>query len=275
MLNSSLDHPDDDLINFSSAEQQLSEPMSSTLVIRAEDPIMRRALAEDHQNNRPEEANHSLNLEDASNHDDDLIPSTDPCYKNLNLRNRSVELLRLVTARTILGFVLSLLEGEEILVSDPNDPESLNRSTLPATTRQSIIHSVERNQDSFARHSRSETQIIIGQCLFKTRAKIIDDFEQNHHRLTTEDEEDERLGLIEEGLKESNVSRLVEEELLQIISKDFTNYSYEPKPNDRSCSLLDPSSLSINLIDVSNLVSFSGKVFYWNKFFDLILPPRV
>lgn len=193
---------------------------------------------------------------------DDLIPQSDPCYLNLKLRNRSVDLLQLVTARTILRFVLSLMEDEELtLFSQKNTPN-----------RDSVIQSVQKNQECLARHSRSETQLIIGQYLLSTREEIFQNFDKSLQPNGLDDDndlEDNSIQSLETELNERNVSDIVEEKLSNLISHEFKTYSYV-KDLDRDHASSMTKFNSIDLVKISKLMNFYGQVFYWNKFFDLI-----
>ncbi|OAV97302.1 hypothetical protein PTTG_05887 [Puccinia triticina 1-1 BBBD Race 1] len=239
--------------------------LTSSLALAAADPV---GL----ESSRPPQTNPVLKESTTS---DDLIPAGDPCHHNLKLRNLSVQLLQRVTARTILGFVLSLLEGEDLAPFRNNQPSDLSSSTY-SLTRESIIKSVQKNRDSFARQSRSEAQLIIGNCLLITRAKILDDFEND----LTESNDDNRNAAdeleakekgdarkLERRLNEESVSRIVEEQLKELITNQFTEYSHQfLNPDDDHSAF----SRSISLVEASNLISFSGQVFYWNRFFDLL-----
>lgn len=185
---------------------------------------------------------------------DDLIPSGDPSHQNLKLRNLSVDLLQRLTARTILSFVLSLLEDEDLI------------GFSTTTTRESIIRSVLKNRDSFARLSRSETQIIIAESLLVARSRIVSEYEDE----TTAQYElpgSEEKSTLEERLEERRVSGVVEEQLKELIKNQFTIYEH-PFRNPTNHS---PLKSSISLTEASSLISFSAQVLSWNRLFDLVL----
>ncbi|PLW41270.1 hypothetical protein PCANC_10699 [Puccinia coronata f. sp. avenae] len=193
---------------------------------------------------------------------DDLIPADDPSHHNLQLRNLAVDMLRRITARTVLAFVLSLLDGE--------DPAALFQDQ---DTRHSIVRSLQKNRDSFARLSRSETQLIVGESLLSARASILAEYENEpaaeESPDCTETDPAGRRRTLEERLEEKSVSSLVEAQLTELIKTQFTQYQHpfrNPLTNH-------PLNSSISLPDAAALISFSAQVSSWNRFFDLLICP--
>jgi hypothetical protein len=138
------------------SEEELSYLASSLALEATLEP------ARDPETTPPSQANPALSKEEQVHQSsDDLIPSGDPCHQNLKLRNVSVELLQRTTARTLLAFILSLLDGEDLAHFVNHHLHQTSVSYSP--TRHSIITSVLKNRDSFARQARSETQLIIAQ----------------------------------------------------------------------------------------------------------------
>ncbi|KAI9599895.1 hypothetical protein KEM48_000002 [Puccinia striiformis f. sp. tritici PST-130] len=183
---------------------------------------------------------------------DDLIPSDDPCYHNLKLRNLSVELLQRLTSKTILSFILSLLDGDQV-----------------------------NNRESFARQSRAEAQLIIGQYLLETRSKILEDFENELNLNLTNRTSNGHV----KRLNEKFVSQIVQEKLENLITNDYVDYVHEisssninnNNQSDHQSNHRHPLKICIviSLLDCSSLISFSALVYSWNKLFNLILSSTI
>jgi hypothetical protein len=111
-----------------------------------------------------------------------------------------------------------------------------------------------------------------------TRAKILEEFESDtadpnpeeendpdeEETSNKEDVEERRTLTLEERLNEQNVSRVVEDELKDLIRQKFTHYSH---PFIDHQSVLEQS---ISLVQASELISFSAQVLSWNRLFDLL-----
>ncbi|EFP84775.1 uncharacterized protein PGTG_10246 [Puccinia graminis f. sp. tritici CRL 75-36-700-3] len=258
------------------SEEELSHLASSLALEASLDP------GRDGETRRPappSQANPALSQEEQQQQSsDDLIPSGDPCHHNLKLRNVSVDLLQRITARTVLQFILSLLDGEDLAHFVRSPSASLPTTLAYSPTRHSVISSVSKNRDSFARQARSETQLIIAQSLLMTRAQILEEFESdmtdrnpeedNHQdEAETPKEENEAEGrrtTLEERLNEQNVSRIVEDELKDLIRQKFTDYSHPFIDHQAAFER------SISLVQASELISFSAQVLSWNRLFDLL-----
>ncbi|KAH9446437.1 hypothetical protein MJO28_016562 [Puccinia striiformis f. sp. tritici] len=229
---------------------------------------------------------------------DDLIPSDDPCYHNLKLRNLSVELLQRLTSKTILSFILSLLDGDQVVHHQSTATQ--NSFSIDDHTRHSIIRSVQNNRESFARQSRAEAQLIIGQYLLETRSKILEDFENESNstnqtsngQVSTDNPDDHQdvddqdqssspsINPLSERLNEKFVSKIVQEKLETLIKNDYLNHVHEIS----SSSINNQSGQSdsrcvkictVCLLDCSDLISFSALVYSWNKLFNLILSSTI
>lgn len=197
---------------------------------------------------------------------DDLIPADDPLHHNLQLRNLAVDLLRRITARTVLAFVLSLLDEEH--------PAPLLHNHH---IRHSILRSLQKNRDSFARLSRSETQLILGESLLSIRASILAEYENEpaaeEPPECAETDPAGRRRTLEERLDEKSVSRLVEAQLTELIKTQFTHYQHPFRNPLSNHPHPHPLNSSISLPDAATLISFSAQVSSWNRFFDLLFCP--
>ncbi|KAH9440270.1 hypothetical protein Pst134EB_030893 [Puccinia striiformis f. sp. tritici] len=236
---------------------------------------------------------------------DDLIPSDDPCYHNLKLRNLSVELLQRLTSKTILSFILSLLDGDQVVHHQSTATQ--NSYSIDDQTRHSIIKSVQNNRESFARQSRAEAQLIIGQYLLETRSKILEDFENelnlnltnrtSNGHVSTDNPDDHQdvddqdqssspsINPLSERLNEKFVSQIVQEKLENLITNDYVDYVHEisssninnNNQSDHQSNHRHPLKICIviSLLDCSSLISFSALVYSWNKLFNLILSSTI
>ncbi|MBW0461798.1 hypothetical protein O181_001513 [Austropuccinia psidii MF-1] len=162
--------------------------------------------------------------------DDDLIPPNDPCYLHLKLRDKSVELLHFITARTILDFIDSLLPDQPA-IDLLKDPSVINQFD--------IVQVVTKNQTCLARNARLETQLIVGQYLLESRSSLIDDLS-----ITSSINEDHQ-----------KTSKSVETKISDYITNQF-NYSLP--------SLTTLPSTTKNQ-KITDLISVFGTVISWDK----------
>ncbi|KAG0142341.1 hypothetical protein CROQUDRAFT_662636 [Cronartium quercuum f. sp. fusiforme G11] len=107
---------------------------------------------------------------------DDLIPSTDPCYLNLNLRDITVRLLHSITSQTIHTFITSLAQDSHQIYfgSSPDHQSSFNndeKDMIMYDNRVRIRRSTEKNREALCQNARLESQLLVAQHLLEARSR--------------------------------------------------------------------------------------------------------
>ncbi|CAH7682617.1 expressed protein [Phakopsora pachyrhizi] len=114
---------------------------------------------------------------------EDLIPPTDPCYRDLGLRDESVKLLHLITCLEIYNFINSIIDETRVALSINQTASTTEEShdgdnSLLKPDYESINHKlksivmscVRRNVDDLCKNSRIQTQLMIGELLLSSRS---------------------------------------------------------------------------------------------------------
>lgn len=122
---------------------------------------------------------------------DDLIPSKDPCYLNMKLRDSSVLLLHSITAESVYSFIMSLAKdcyeiyfgsstrkssekdqekegGDEKKISEFNEDE---KEMIIEDNWIRIKKSIEKNRNSLCSNARLESQLLVAQHLLEARSR--------------------------------------------------------------------------------------------------------
>ncbi|POW19982.1 hypothetical protein PSHT_04118 [Puccinia striiformis] len=217
---------------------------------------------------------------------DDLIPSDDPCYHNLKLRNLS----------TILSFILSLLDGDQVVHHQSTATQ--NSFSIDDQTRHSIINlcriienlSLDNLVLKLNYHRTIRTSFPLSfffdvnfRRLLETRSKILEDFENELNKFNKPnvewsydhqdvDDQDQSsspsINPLSERLNEKFVSQIVQEKLENLITNDYVDYSGQ---SDSRCVKI----CIVLFIGLFDLISFSALVYSWNKLFNLILSSTI
>lgn len=112
---------------------------------------------------------------------DDLIPSKDPCYLNMKLRDSSVLLLHSITAESVYSFIISLAKdcyeiyfGSTTKSTSEKDQEveggkkgfEFNEDEKEMIIEENWIRikkSIEKNRNSLCSNARLESQLLVAQ----------------------------------------------------------------------------------------------------------------
>ncbi|KAH9820813.1 hypothetical protein DFH28DRAFT_636177 [Melampsora americana] len=124
---------------------------------------------------------------------DDLIPSKDPCYLNMKLRDSSVLLLHSITAESVYSFINSLAKDCYEIYFGSIDEKSREKKEkekegegevkkefkFNEDEKEMIIEenwirikkSIEKNRNSLCSNARLETQLLVAQHLLEARSR--------------------------------------------------------------------------------------------------------